>query len=192
MCGKLDELAKKITEASKSMELANPDADLSLINRVVNSIVEIVGVTVLSAIVVVVFVNAVARYALNFSFPWAEEFVQMSMPWLAMTGVFLSVRRGAMIRIDYFFEKIPQRLQAAVAIFGYMMNIAILLGLAYVSLDFVLLFGGDVALYVEMPTGWSTSALVCGAAGAAMAYFAEFFVLWRNKQLGLKRGDAET
>ena len=100
MCGKLDELAKKITEASKSMELANPDAGLSLINRVVNSIVEIVGVTVLSSIVVVVFVNAVGRYALNFSFPWAEEFVQMSMPWLAMTGVFLSVRRGAMIRID--------------------------------------------------------------------------------------------
>ena len=188
----MDELAKKITEASKSMELANPDADSSLIYRCLNFIVEIVGVTVLSSIVLVVFVNAVARYTLNFSFPWAEEFVQMSMPWLAMTGVFLSVRRGAMIKIDYFFEKIPQKFQAGVAIFGYITNITILLGLAYVSLDFVMLFGGDVALYVEVPTGWSTSALVCGAAGAAMAYFAEFFNLWRNKKLSLEKGDVET
>lgn len=51
--------------------------------------------------------------------------------------------------------------------------------MAIVSLEFVFLFGGDEALYVSVPTGFSTSALVWGMVGAAMAYFAEFFRVWK-------------
>ena len=82
----------------------------------------------------------------------------------------------------FFFEKIPAWLQGPVAYFGYSLNIAVLAFMAYVSLDFVRLFGGDVALYVQLPTGVSTSALVFGTAGAAMAYLAEFFREWRQRQ----------
>jgi len=177
----IDDLAGKIEAATRKMELQNPDEGLPLGDRIVNNIVEIVGVTVLSSIVLVVFFNAVARYALNFSFSWAEEFVQMAMPWLAMTGVFLSVRRGTMIRIDFFFEKIPARYQGLIAKLGYAVNIGVLLAMAWVSLDFVMRFGGDVALYVAVPVGWSTSALAWGAAGAAMAYTAEFYKEWRHR-----------
>lgn len=176
-----DGLAGKIEAATRKMELQNPDEGLPLADRIVNNLVEIVGVSVLSAIVLVVFVNAFSRYTIGHSFSWAEEFVQMSMPWLAMTGVFLSVRRGTMIRIDFFFEKIPARFQGAVAKCGYAVNIGVLLAMAWVSLDFVRLFGGDVALYVAVPVGWSTSALVWGAAGAAMAYTAEFYKEWRSR-----------
>ena len=177
----LKNLSEKIEEATKRLELADPDANSSLIDKCVNRLVEAVGVSVLVMIVVVIFANAFSRYALNYSFSWAEELVQMSMPWLAMTGVFLSVRRGTMIKIDYFFEKIPERFQPAIAYFGYSLNILILMSMAIVSLEFVFLFGGDEALYVGLPTGFSTSALVWGMAGAAMAYFAEFFQVWRQK-----------
>ncbi|MDH3229307.1 MAG: TRAP transporter small permease [Alphaproteobacteria bacterium] len=183
-----DDIAGQIEKATRSMELRDPDAGLPLSDRIVNRIVEIVGVTVLVAIVAVVFSNAVSRYALNYSFAWAEEIVQMSMPWLAMTGVFLSVRRGTMIRIEYFFEKIPWRWQGTVARFGYAVNVGVLLLMAWVSVDFVRLFGGDVALYVQIPTAWSTSALVFGAAGAAMAYLAEFHKEWRHRRHGAGHG----
>lgn len=176
------DIADRIEEATRRLELRDPDEGASFADRVVNRIVEIVGVTVLVAIVVVIFSNAASRYALNYSFSWAEEMVQMAMPWLAMTGVFLSVRRGTMIRIDFFFEKIPYRFQGAVAKFGYAVNIGVLLLMAWVSLDFVRLFGGDVALYVQIPTGWSTSALVFGSAGAAMAFCAEFYREWRDRR----------
>ena len=177
----LKNLSEKIEEATKRLELADPDANSSLIDKCVNRLVEAVGVSVLVMIVVVIFANAFSRYALNYSFSWAEELVQMSMPWLAVTGVFLSVRRGTMIKIDYFFEKIPERFQPAIAYFGFSLNILILMSMAIVSLEFVFLFGGDEALYVGLPTGFSTSALVWGMAGAAMAYFAEFFQVWRQK-----------
>ena len=174
-------LSEKIEEATKRLELADPDENSGLLDKCVNRLVEAVGVSVLVMIVVVIFANAFSRYALNYSFSWAEELVQMSMPWLAMTGVFLSVRRGTMIKIDYFFEKIPKRCQPFIAYFGYSLNILILISMAIVSLEFVFLFGGDEALYVGLPTGFSTSALVWGMAGAAMAYFAEFYMVWRQK-----------
>ena len=184
-------LSEKIEEATKKLELTDPDADAGLLDKFINRLVEAVGVSVLVMIVVVIFANAFSRYALNYSFSWAEELVQMSMPWLAMTGVFLSVRRGTMIKIDYFFEKIPERYQPAIAYFGYALNILILLSMAIVSLEFVFLFGGDEALYVGLPTGFSTSALVWGMAGAAMAYFAEFFRVWRHKHSSKRLGGAK-
>ena len=184
-------LSEKIEEATKRLELADPDENSGLVDKGVNRLVEAVGVSVLVMIVVVIFANAFSRYALNYSFSWAEELVQMSMPWLAMTGVFLSVRRGTMIKIDYFFEKIPERCQPAIAYFGYSLNILILMSMAVVSLEFVFLFGGDEALYVGLPTGFSTSALVWGMAGAAMAYFAEFFQVWRKRYLSEKLSGAK-
>ncbi len=183
-----DDIAGHIEAATRRMELRHPDAGQPPADRIVNLIVEIVGVSVLVAIVAIVFANAVSRYALSYSFSWAEEIVQMGMPWLAMTGVFLSVRRGTMIRIDFFFEKIPARWQGAVAKLGYAVNVGVLLFMAWVSLDFVRLFGGDVALYVQVPMGWSTSALVFGSAGAAMAYLAEFYKEWRYRDRSAGHG----
>lgn len=180
--GTSDDVAAQIDETARRMELANPDEGLPLIDRLVNRLVEIVGVTVLVAMVSVIFANASSRYLFGYSFAWAEEMVQMAMPWLAMTGVFLSVRRGSMIRIDFFFDSLPQSVQGPVAYAGYAVNIGILAFMAWVSLDFVMLFGGDVALYVQLPMGVSTSALVFGAAGAAMAYTAEVFRLYRARQ----------
>lgn len=175
------DIASQIDETARRLELSDPDAGLPLADRLINRVVEITGVSVLVVIVAVIFANATSRYLLNSGFSWAEELVQMAMPWLAMTGVFLSVRRGTMIRIDFFFEKIPARFQPAVAYAGYGVNVAVLAMMAYVSLDFVRLFGGDVALYVQVPMGVSTSALVFGAAGAAMAYAAEFWREWRHR-----------
>lgn len=167
-------LAEQISQTSSQMELEDPDAALGRIDRVVNRSVEFIGVLALVAIVSVVFANATSRYLLNSSFSWGEEMVQMTMPWLAMAGVFLSIRRGTAIRIDFFFEKMSDRVRPILARAGLVFNCAVLAMLAIVSFDFVILFGGDRALYVGLPMGVSTSALVFGAAGAAMAYAAAF------------------
>lgn len=165
-------LADQIEQSSRQMELADPDRGLGVIDRTVNRVIELIGVAALAAIVAVVFANATSRYLLNSSFPWGEEMVQMTIPWLAMAGVFLSVRRGTVIRIDFFYEKLPDRLRPLIVRGGLAFNCVVLATLAWVSYDFVSMFGGDRALYVGLPMGVSTSALVFGAAGAAMAYAA--------------------
>ncbi len=85
----IDDIVEKIEATARRMELSDPDEGLPFLDRFINRIVEIIGVSVLAGIVSVVFLNASSRYLLNYSFSWAEEAVQMSMPWLAMTGVFL-------------------------------------------------------------------------------------------------------
>lgn len=184
-----DAVAARIDETARRMELADPDAGLGRINRAINRLVEAIGVLALSAIVIVIFLNASSRYLLNNSFSWAEEMVQMTMPWLAMAGVFLSVRRGTMIRIDFFYEKMPERVRAFIAPAGIAFNCLVLATLAYVSYDFVRLFGGDMALYVGLPMGVSTSALVFGAAGAAMAYAAALVGVFLKDADGRAKGD---
>jgi TRAP-type C4-dicarboxylate transport system permease small subunit len=92
------------------------------------------------------------------------------IPWLAMTGVFLSVRRRRVIRIDYFVERLPQPLRAATTVFGSVLAAAAFVYLAYHSFDYVALFGGDPTTYLELPTGWFTSAMVIGAAASAIAF----------------------
>jgi len=177
-------LADQIAEAGRRLELHDPDRALPPFERWINRTVEALGALVLCAIVGVVFSNAVARYAFNTSFLWAEELVLLLVPWLAMTGVFLSVRRGTMIRIEYFFERLPRKVRGPVANIGYLINIAVLVFMGWVSLDFLKLFGSDVSPYLDIATGWSTSALAFGGFGAALAFVVAFHHEWRERKEG--------
>ena len=100
-------LGAQVAAASRRLELEDPDRGQPLADRVVNRAVELVGVSLLAGILAIIFINALTRYALNYSFIWAEEVVIGLVPWLAVTGLFLSVRRRQMIQIEFFLEKFP-------------------------------------------------------------------------------------
>ena len=179
-----DKLAGRIAEASKRQELQDPDEGLGRLGRAVNKAAEIVGVASLGAIVAVIFANAVGRYAFNTSLIWAEELVLLLVPWLAMAGVFLSVRRGTMIRIDFFFGKLPRRVRRPLSPLGHLLSAGVLTFLAGISIQYVLLFGGDRALYLDIPRGYSSVALVAGGVASAVA----FLVVLVREHRELRRG----
>ena len=164
------ELASRIAEASRQQELRDPDEGLGRLGRIVNKVAEVVGVAALGTIVAVIFANAVGRYAFNSSLIWAEELVLLLVPWLAMTGVFLSVRRGSMIRIDFFFGRLPRGVRRPLGPPGHLFSAVVLTFLAGISIQFILLFGGDRALYLEIPRGYSSAALVVGGLASAVAF----------------------
>ena len=177
-------LAGRIAEASRRQELRDPDDGLGPVDRAVNRVAEIIGVSALGAIVLTIFANAVGRYAFNRSIIWAEELVLLLVPWLAMAGVFLSVRRGTMIRIEYFFEKLPPGLRRPLGPLGHLFSACVLTFMAGISIEFVMLFGMDRALYLEIPRLYSSSALVVGGFASAVAFVA---VLVRERR-GPRRG----
>ena len=177
-------LAGRIAEASRRQELRDPDEGLGVVDRAVNRAAEIVGVSALGAIVITIFANAFGRYAFNRSIIWAEELVLLLVPWLAMTGVFLSVRRGTMIRIEYFFEKLPPVLRRPLGPLGHLFSACVLTFMAGISVQFVLLFGFDRALYLEIPRMYSSSALVVGGFASALA----FVVVLVRERRGTRRG----
>ena len=177
-------LAGRIAEASRRQELRDPDEGLGPVDRAVNRVAEVIGIAALGTIVITIFANAVGRYAFNWSIIWAEELVLLLVPWLAMTGVFLSVRRGTMIRIEYFFEKLPRALRRPLGPLGHLFSACVLTFMAGISVQFVLLFGSDRALYLEIPRMYSSSALVIGGFASALAFVA---VLVREHR-GARRG----
>ena len=177
-------LAGRIAEASRRQELRDPDEGLGLVDRAVNRVAEIIGISALGTIVITIFANAVGRYAFNRSIIWAEELVLLLVPWLAMTGVFLSVRRGTMIRIEYFFEKLPRALRRPLGPLGHLFSACVLTFMAGISVQFVLLFGFDRALYLEIPRIYSSSALVVGGFASALA----FIVVLVRERRGARRG----
>lgn len=167
-----DDLAKAIGQAGRRQELEDPDIGLGAIDRWINRIVEAIGVAALVLIVLIIFANALGRYAFNAHILWAEELVLLLIPWLAMSGTFLAVRRGTMIRIDFFFEHLPQAIRQPIALLGYVICIAMLAFLGVISTRFVMLFGKDTSPYLDLPTGWSTVALAIGGFAVATAFLA--------------------
>ncbi len=167
-----DVLSEQIAEATRSRELADPDRGLPFLDRAVNRFVEIIGGGVLCTIVGTIFVNAVSRYAFNYSFNWVEELVIYLTPWLAMTGLFLAIRRGTMIRIDYFYVKFAPAIRRPVALLGNIVSVGVLLFLGGISFHYVTLFGSDLTIHMGFFKGFSTGALMVGGFGAGLAFLA--------------------
>ncbi len=174
------DLAARIGAVSRQQELQDPDQGLPRAERVINRTAEILGVGLLGGILAIVFANALSRYLLNYSFVWAEEVVISLVPWLAVTGLFLSVRRRQMIRIEFFLDRfsVPGRrfLEVAAQLLG-----ALMLGwLAWLGFAYVERFGGDRTPYLALPKGLFTSALGLGAALVALAFALAAWREWRD------------
>jgi TRAP-type C4-dicarboxylate transport system permease small subunit len=167
-----DRIGREIAEASRRQELSDPDLGLPRLDRAVNRVAEVIGVAVFCTIVGTIFANAVGRYAFDLNLIWAEELVLLLVPWLAMTGVFLAVRRGTMIRIEFFFDKLPPLFRGPAGAAGTVLCIAVLVFLGTISSQHLALFGGDRTPYLDLPKGLSSAALVIGGFAAAAAFLA--------------------
>ncbi|HWT29745.1 MAG TPA: TRAP transporter small permease [Propylenella sp.] len=168
------DLGAQMGAATKAAELSDPDLGASAIDRAINRVAEVLGVVVLVTLVGLVFANAVGRYLGGYMIVWADEIVISLMPWLGMIGMFLSIRRRQVIRIAYVVDKFPPRLGKAVLLFADVMSAAVFLYFAVISFQYVGLFGSDKTIYLRIPSGWFSSALVIGAGAAAFAYLAHF------------------
>jgi TRAP-type C4-dicarboxylate transport system permease small subunit len=163
-------LADQVGQVTQAMELADPDEGAPPIDRWVNRLAEVIGVAVLAAIVLLVFFNAVGRYLFASPIIWAEEIVISLIPWLAMSGVFLSVRRRAVIRLEYFTLRLPPALRTGVELFIAIVSSATFVLLAFYSFQYVTLFGYDVTTYVKAPAWLFTSSMFIGAAAVVIAF----------------------
>lgn len=171
------DLARKIDAASRAADLAHDDAGASRFGRAVNSVAEAAGVAVLATIVFLVLFNAVGRYAFQYTFIWGDEMVLSLLPWLGMLGMFLSIRRRQIIRIDLLASTMPPPVRRALDIFASLFAAAMFLWLATVSTQYLQLFGGDRTIYLKLQKGWFMSAMAIGPALAASAYLV---LLWQD------------
>jgi TRAP-type C4-dicarboxylate transport system permease small subunit len=183
-------LAAQVEEATREIELQDPDAGASRFDRIVNRTAEMFGVLLLALLTALVFLNATARYLFSHSFIWGDELIIALIPWVAMSGLFLAVRRRNVIRIEFFLDKFWPRPRKVLRLAGELLSAVMFVYLAWVSVEYVQLFGGDQLVYLRWPTGVFSSSFVIGPLLAALAYLVTF---WREARSGAEaapgRGD---
>jgi TRAP-type C4-dicarboxylate transport system permease small subunit len=175
-------LGARVGAASRRLELEDPDRGLPLADRIVNRAVEFLGVSLLAGIFALIFINALTRYALNYSFIWVEEVVIGLVPWLAVTGLFLSVRRRQMIQIEFFLDKFPPAGRRLLAALADLLGAVMLAWLAWLGFTYVATFGGDPTPFLALPKGLFTSALWLGSAVVALAFASAAWREWRGRR----------
>ncbi|MFC5068663.1 TRAP transporter small permease [Flaviflagellibacter deserti] len=143
------------------------------VERVIDGLIGFVGVAILGGITLLIFGNATTRYIFNFTVIWADELIVALMPWLAMCGVYLSIRQRELIRIEYFMDMMPPRLRRSVDIFASVFSAAAFCYVAVGGFNQLKLFGNDTTLYLDLPTSWFTSALFIGAILVVLAFIVE-------------------
>jgi TRAP-type C4-dicarboxylate transport system permease small subunit len=174
-------LAAQVEQATREIELQDPDAGASRFDRMVNRTAEMFGVLLLALLTGLVFLNAGARYVFGRTFIWGDELIIAIIPWLAMSGLFLAVRRRNVIRIDFFVEQFWPRPRKVVRLAADLLSAIVFLYLAWVSVEYVRLFGGDQLVYLRWPSGLFSSSFVIGPLFAALAYLVAF---WREARAG--------
>ncbi|MBP0440705.1 TRAP transporter small permease [Tianweitania sediminis] len=178
---RLRSLAYDFEEATRDADLHQYDPSTPRILRVVDRIAEGAGVAIMVVITLLIFANATGRYTMGMPLVWADELVIALMPWLTMTGLFLSVRRGSVIRIEYFFYRLPPSLRPATQTFTSLLSAIAFTYLAFYSLQLLQLFGSDLSPYLRIRDGWFTSALLIGSIASSLVFLVQAFITWRDR-----------
>jgi TRAP-type C4-dicarboxylate transport system permease small subunit len=172
-----DDLSALVEQATREIELQDPDAGASRFDRIVNRTAELFGVSLLAVLTGLVFLNASTRYLFKYSFIWGDELIIAIIPWVAMSGLFLAVRRRNVIRIEFFVDKFWPGARKVLRLAGELLSAVVFAYLAWVSIEYVYRFGGDRLVYLRWPTGLFSVSFVIGPLLAAFAYLVTF---WRE------------
>lgn len=79
--------------------------------RYINKFAEAVIALLFTAIVVVGTLQVFNRYVLNVSLSWSEEFQKFAFIWLVFIAIPVAYNRSAHLRVETFFDLMPQRLR---------------------------------------------------------------------------------
>lgn len=137
-------------------------------HKVIDRVLEVLCAALLAAITLILFANAVMRFAFNAPLGWTEELVTGMMLWLTMLGFTLGVRRRESIEIRAFVGRLPVRFQIWLKLGTDLLTAAVLLHLAWFAYLYVTKFGGDPSPYLRLPKGFFIAALPVGATVAAL------------------------
>ncbi len=86
-------------------------------SRIVNKMVETAVFVMLGAMVLIVSAGVFWRYGLNSALSWSEELVRYLLVWISFLGATMATCQGAHIGISMLTDRLPERLQRAVALF---------------------------------------------------------------------------
>jgi TRAP-type C4-dicarboxylate transport system permease small subunit len=98
-----------------------------------------------------VFANAVGRYLFSRPLPGSEEIIGNILVWIVATGIILAGLRQSLICCDILVGRINSRVQGVLAIATGVVGAAVLFYCAYLTWEYMALFGRDMSPIMRIP-----------------------------------------
>lgn len=66
-----------------------------------------IGVSCISASMIIAFTNVITRYVFNYSIPWSEEVLRFLVIWMCFGGAAHAFRLGVNVGVEFLINKFP-------------------------------------------------------------------------------------
>jgi TRAP-type C4-dicarboxylate transport system permease small subunit len=143
---------------------------LKKLGWILGNIPELVAGAAFCVMLIVVFVNVVLRYALNYSIIWCEEIAAIGFIWSIFVGAAACYKRKGLIGIDVFIGVLPEFSRRIVQIVVDAFMVAANLLLCYLSLSFSI--GAWTKISLSMRISYTYFDIATTVGFAFMSYYA--------------------
>jgi TRAP-type C4-dicarboxylate transport system permease small subunit len=117
----------------------------------------------LAAMVVIIFINVVGRYAFGSSLSWGEEVALLLMVWLTYLGAAVAMRDGTHYAVDFFMRYVPAGWRRTVVLGKDALVVLMTVLLLYWSAEATVLLREWVTPALEISQSWVYAACPVGS-----------------------------
>jgi TRAP-type C4-dicarboxylate transport system permease small subunit len=103
------------------------------------------------AMVVIIFAQVVARYALSNSLSWSEETGRYIFVWMTFIGSAIAVRNKLHVALDMFVVRLPRSLQKLCLMISYVSMMIFTGVVIYGGYKFVLKGSNQISAALQLP-----------------------------------------
>ncbi len=134
------------------------------ISDTLNRITEVILVLILTAMAVVVFLQVIFRYVLNFPLFWTEEFARYCLVWASLLGSAVAVKRGQHIAVTVLVERFPPALSRVCKVMALISVVMMLSIILWGGIQLVAITRAQISPALRMPMSVPYAAVPVGAA----------------------------
>lgn len=127
-----------------------------------NRFEDILLIAMFVAMVAIIFMQVIMRYAFNNSLSWSEELGKFLFVWLSWVGISIGARRREHIKITMLIDKLPYRIARSMDVLVELILIGICGITAYYGVTLVFSQVGTHYAGIRISMSWGYLAVVIG------------------------------
>ncbi|MBN9249033.1 MAG: hypothetical protein BGO03_03330 [Mesorhizobium sp. 61-13] len=166
-------MAEETELAATDFEMSPPPA--GRFSKGLNFVLENLAMALMAILTLLVFANAFSRYAFSAPLPWTEEAVTYLLVWLAAVGIIIAGLRQTLICCDIVTYRLRPGPQRIVATFCALLGSATMFYCAWLTWQYLQIFGSDLSPVLRIPKGVLISALLVALLGLAVTLLVPLF-----------------
>lgn len=123
--------------------------------------------------------NTILRYSTGSSLQWANELPELLFPWLVTAGVVMAAVHGAHIATVFLIEAVPQRVQRAIGVLGWLVVAALYGTLSLATFRMLDIVHDEKSPILQVPGSVTYGCVMGGMALLALLALQSAWRVWR-------------